>query len=293
MNTPTSNNLADAIRAGLDSRPSGRLRNASGRPAPAAVAVPLNQDAYEIAIEHVEPDPEQPRKTFDEDELEDLAASIRENGLLQPLVVYREDRSDRYRIIAGERRYRAAILAGRATVPCLEMPPDFDRALIDQFQLVENIQRADLHPLEAAVAIEAYMARHELSQREAAKRLGKPLAFVAELLAIRRLPSGLVARPGVARLPKQVLVEAGRAPATEQPRLIDAALSGASVEEVRERRSNRAPRARVVYFRERFPLQGHPPIEIRWQRHPEVVTDGDLVEALAAAARMIANRRGQ
>jgi ParB family chromosome partitioning protein len=263
----------------------------AGRATPRTIALPLDQDAYEIAIDHVEPDPQQPRKTFDDAELQNLAASIRENGLLQPIVVYRAEEPDRYRIIAGERRYRAAILAGRTTVPCLEMPAGFDRALIDQLQLVENIQRADLQPMEASIAIEAYMSRHALSQREAARRLGKPLSFVAELLAIRRIPGDLLARPGVAQLPKQVLVEIGRATDAEQPRLLNAALSGASLDDVRGKRSNRAPRVRVVYFRERFLLDGSPPIEIRWRRHPEVVTDDDLVGALAAIARIVANRR--
>lgn len=291
MTTPSTESLADSMKAGVTGRPVGRLRDMAGRGVPPTFAVPLNQDAYEIAIDHVEPDPQQPRKTFDDAELENLAASIRENGLLQPIVVYRAEVPDRYRIIAGERRYRAAILAGRTTVPCLEMPPDFDRALIDQFQLVENIQRADLHPVEASVAIEAYMTRHELSQREAAKRLGKPLSFVAELLAIRKVPSDLLAREGVPQLPKQVLVEIGRAPESEQPRLIDAALSGASLDDVRGKRSNRTPRVRVEYFRERFLLDGSPPIEIRWRRHPDVVTDDDLVGALASIARIVANRR--
>ena len=291
MTTPSTESLADSMKTGVNGRPVGRLRDMAGRGTPPTFAVPLNQDAYEIAVDHVEPDPQQPRKTFDDAELENLAASIRENGLLQPIVVYRAEEPDRYRIIAGERRYRAAILAGRTTVPCLEMPPDFDRALIDQLQLVENIQRADLHPVEASIAIEAYMSRHELSQREAAKRLGKPLSFVAELLAIRKVPGDLLAREGVAQLPKQVLVEVGRATEAEQFRLIDAALSGASLADVRGKRSNLAPRVRVVYFRERFLLDGSPPIEIRWRRHPEVVTDDDLVGALAAIARIVANRR--
>lgn len=291
MNTPSTHSLADSMKAGVNARPVGRLRDMAGRGTPPTYAVPLNQDAYEIAVDHVQPDPQQPRKSFDDAELENLAASIRENGLLQPIVVYRAEEPDRYRIIAGERRYRAAILAGKTTVPCLEMPPDFDRALIDQLQLVENIQRADLHPVEASIAIEAYMSRHELSQREAAKRLGKPLSFVAELLAIRKVPGDLLAREGVAELPKQVLVEVGRATEAEQFRLIDAALSGASLADVRGKRSNRAPRVRVVYFRERFLLDGSPPIEIRWRRHPDVVTDDDLVGALAAMARIVANRR--
>jgi ParB family chromosome partitioning protein len=291
MTTHSSNDLADSIKASLDSRPSGRLRDMRDGSVPTAIAVPLNQDAYEVAIDHVEPDPDQPRKTFDEVELRNLAASIRENGLLQPIVVYRVDGADRYRIIAGERRYRAAILAGKTSVPCLEMAPDFDRALIDQFQLVENIQRADLHPVEAAEAIEAYMARHRLSQREAARRLGKPLAFVAELLAIRKVSATLLAREGASRLPKHVLIEIGRAPEAEQTRLIDVALSGAPISQVRDRRSNRQSRPRVVYFRERFVVEGHAPIEIRMRKHPAEVSDDDLMAALAAVARVVENRR--
>ncbi len=291
MTTHSSNDLADSIKASLDSRPSGRLRDMRDGSVPSTIAVPLNQDAYEVAIDHVEPDPDQPRKTFDEDELRNLAASIHENGLLQPIVVYRVDGSDRYRIIAGERRYRAAILAGNSSVPCLEMAPDFDRALIDQFQLVENIQRADLHPVEAAEAIEAYMSRHGLSQREAARRLGKPLAFVAELLAIRKVSATLLAREGVSRLPKHVLIEIGRAPEEEQTRLVDVALSGAPISEVRDGRSNRRTRPRVEYFRERFVVEGHAPIEIRMRKHPADVSDDDLMAALAAVARVVANRR--
>jgi len=291
MNTPSIDSLANAMKAGLDDRPAGRLRDMTGRATPGAVAVPLGQDGYEIAVEHIEPDPNQPRKTFDEAELQNLADSIRENGLLQPIVVYRPGGQDRYRIIAGERRYRAAVLSGRATVPCLEMPPDFDRDLVDQLQLVENIQRADLHPVEAAQAIEAYLEKHDLSQREAARRLGKPLSFVAELLAIRKIPEKLLARDGVARLPKQVLVEVARAPQDEQARLVEQALDGSSLDEIRGRRSNRDGRARVVYFHERFLLDGQPPLEIRWMRHPDEVSDHELVEALAAVARRIAERR--
>lgn len=293
MSTSSTDSLADAMKTDFDGRPTGRLRGMLDREQPTAIAVPLSQDAYEIAIDHVEPDPQQPRKTFDDAELANLAASILENGLLQPIVVYRAEEPDRYRIIAGERRYRAAILAGKTTVPCLEMPPDFDHALVDQLQLVENIQRADLHPVEAAEAIEAYLTRHDLSQREAARRLGKPLSFVAELLAIRKIQASLLVRDGVERLPKQVLVEVGRAPESEQRRLIDAALSGSSIDEVRDRRSNRAPRSRVVYFREMFVLDGRPPIEIRWKKHPEEVSDDDLITALTAVARVIANRRGR
>jgi len=210
--------------------------------------------------------------------------------MLQPIIVYRAAGSATYRIIAGERRYRAAQRAGLAAVPCLEMPADFDRTLIDQLQLVENIQRADLRPIEAAEAIETYMARHKLSQRKAAAKLGKPLSFVAELLAIRKIPQVLLAREGVARLAKQTLVEIGRAPAGQQEQLLDQALAGLSLHQVKEKRTNRRPRERVLYFQETFGIEGQPPIEIRWKKHPEDVTGQELLEALGAVAEAIAGR---
>jgi ParB family chromosome partitioning protein len=292
MTMPSSRSLADAMRTGLEDRPAGRLRTMATTEQPAPFAVPLDQDAYDVAIDHIEPDPGQPRKSFDEDELNHLAASIRENGLLQPILVHRTEDPTKYRIIAGERRYRAARLAGLRTVPCLEMR-DFDPELIDQLQLVENIQRADLRPLEAAEAIETYIERHDLSQREAARRLGKPTAFVAELLAIRRIPAHLLARKGAGELSKQTLVEVGRAPEGQQTQLLDDALAGSSLDQIRRRRVNRESQPRVVYFNERFLLDRFPALEIRWRRHPEDVTDDDLMRALEEVARQIAARHAR
>jgi ParB/RepB/Spo0J family partition protein len=290
MSTTHSQSLAASMKAGLEGRPKGRLRNMFGQQVQQAVAVPLEQDAYQIALDHIEPDPHQPRHVFDEHELRDLAASIKENGVLQPIIVYRTDDPGRYRIVAGERRYRAAQRAGLSSIPCLELPADFDRSLIDQLQLVENIQRADLRPMEAAEAIETYISRHQLSQREAARRLGKPLSFVAELLAIRKIPQPLLSMEGVSKLPKQTLVEIGRAPMQVQTRLIEQALAGLSLDEVKRHRTNRAPRTRVLHFSEIFILERYPPIEIRWKRHPEDVIDHDLAEALAAVIRIIVRR---
>jgi len=290
MNKHSTHSLADAMKAGLDSRPTGRLSGMFDEKPATAIAVPLEQDAYEVRLEHIEPDPNQPRKSFDEEELQDLAASLKENGMLQPIIVYRANGLATYRIVAGERRFRAAQIAGLESVPCLEMPADFDRNLIDQLQLVENIQRADLRPIEAAEAIETFMERHELSQRQAARKLGKPLSFVAELLAIRKIPAALLARNGVSRMPKQKLVEIGRAPASEQGLLLDQALAGLSLHQVKEKRTNRRPRERVLYFREIFGIEGQPPIEIRWKKHPEDVTRQELLEALGAVAGAIAGR---
>jgi len=293
MSTPNPQSLADAMKNGFEGRPSNRLSSMATTEQTAPFAVPLDQDAYEVALDHIEPDPGQPRKNFDEAELNHLADSIRENGLLQPILVCRTEDGTKYRIVAGERRYRAAQLAGRRTVPCLEMPRDFDPELIDQLQLVENIQRADLQPLEAAEAIEAYIARHRLSQREAARGLGKPLSFVAELLAIRRVPADLLAHERVGELSKQTLVEIGRASASQQAQLFDQALAGSPLTQIRARRSNRESNPRVVHFNERFLLEGYPPIEIRWRRHAGEVSDDELLQALEAVARQIASRHAR
>lgn len=291
MSTPNSQSLADAMKTGFQDRPSGRLSSMASTDQPQPFAVPLDQDAYEVALDHIEPDPSQPRKNFEKDELDNLAASIRENGLLQPILVHRTEDPTKYRIIAGERRYRASRLAGLQTVPCLEMPKDFDPNLIDQLQLVENIQRADLEPLEAAEAIEAYLQRHGLTQKEAAERLGKPASFLAELLAIRRIPKALLAHEKAASLSKQTLVEIGRAEGSEQVRLFESAVSGATLDQIRSRRGNRQAPPRVVYFNERFLLDRYPPIEIRWKRHPQEVSRDELVEALQEVAKQIAGRQ--
>jgi ParB/RepB/Spo0J family partition protein len=291
MTMPSTESLAEAMRTGLNGRPADRLRTMASAERHDPHAVPLDQDAYEIAVEHIEPDPGQPRKRFDEDELRNLAASIRENGLLQPIVVVRADDPTKYRIVAGERRYRAAMIAGLRRVPCLEMSRRVDPDLIDQLQLVENLQRADLEPLEAAEAIENYIGRHGLTQREAARRLGKPLSFVAELLAIRRIPAEMLAPDNVRKLSKQTLVEIGRAPAGQQGQLMNEALTGSSLDQIRDRRVNREARTRVVYFSERFLVGGHPPVEIRWRRYPGEVSDDELLRVLEAVARQIVERR--
>ena len=92
MTTPTSQSLADAMRTGIDDRPANRLKGMATIEQPAAFAVPLDQDSYEVALDHIEPDPGQPRRSFDETELNHLAASIRENGLLQPILVCRTEK---------------------------------------------------------------------------------------------------------------------------------------------------------------------------------------------------------
>lgn len=137
----------------------------------------------EIAISLLDPDPGQPRRVFDKDGLEELAASIRQVGLLQPILV--EGVGERYRIIAGERRFRAGMMAGLKTIPCLvrQLSPR-ERSLA---ALIENLQREDLNPMESARAVRRLMDEGGYTQEEAAEMLGKSRPAVANLLRLLNL----------------------------------------------------------------------------------------------------------
>jgi len=135
-------------------------------------------------IEELKPHAKQPRKTFDDEKLEELASSIREKGIVQPLVVRRV--SDHYQIIAGERRWRAAQKAGLREIPVVIQDVSEDWAL--EMALIENIQREDLNPIEEADAYRNLMESFDLSQEEVAKRVGKNRTTVTNALRLLKLP---------------------------------------------------------------------------------------------------------
>ncbi len=135
-------------------------------------------------IDLIRPNPVQPRRRFAENELEELAASIRSQGILQPLVVRRTPAG--FELIAGERRLRAARRAGLARVPVVLREVSDDRLL--EISLVENIQRAELNPLEEAEAYHQLVHRLQLTQEEVARRVGKSRSTVANFLRLRQLP---------------------------------------------------------------------------------------------------------
>lgn len=136
-------------------------------------------------IEELRPHAEQPRKAFDDAKLAELAASIREKGIIQPLVVRRQE--DHYQIIAGERRWRAAQRAGLHEVPVVIEDVSEDWAF--ELALIENIQREDLNPIEEAEAYRRLMQGFDLTQEEVAKRVGKERSTVANALRLLRLPA--------------------------------------------------------------------------------------------------------
>lgn len=148
---------------------------------------PAGEGAREIPIELIHRNPEQPRTHFAEAELAELADSIREQGVLQPILV-RPSRQQpgEYQIVAGERRWRAAQRAGLKSVPALVRTLGDNQAF--EIAIVENVQRADLNPLEEAKAYNALMGRMQYSQEETAKVVGKSRSHVANTLRLATLP---------------------------------------------------------------------------------------------------------
>ena len=143
---------------------------------------PLEKSAYQLLpIYKVEPNPDQPRQDFDEEELQALADSIAVHGIIQPLTV-REMPNGYYQIIAGERRWRAARMANLSDVPAVIIEADDKKAM--ELALIENLQRQDLNPLEEALGYQTLMNEYGLTQEEAAGRVGKSRPSVANALRL-------------------------------------------------------------------------------------------------------------
>ena len=141
------------------------------------------EKVIEMKINDIEPDINQPRKVFDDAKLEELSASIKEHGVLQPIIVSKKD--NYYQIIAGERRWRASKKAGLKTIPVIVR--NYDEKKTREVSLIENIQRQDLNALDTAKAIKELMEEHQLTQEELAKTLGKSRSSIANTLRILTL----------------------------------------------------------------------------------------------------------
>ena len=142
-----------------------------------------------LPIHKVEPNRNQPRQDFDEEELESLSESLATHGILQPLTV-RELESGYYQIIAGERRWRAARMAGLTEVPVVVIEADDQKAM--ELALIENLQRQDLNPVEEALGYQSLMEDFGLTQESAAQRVGKSRPAVANALRLLNLPDGIL-----------------------------------------------------------------------------------------------------
>ena len=150
----------------------------------------VDENGYELVnIDDISPNREQPRRNFDEEALAELAESVKQRGVLQPLIL-QPSPPDGYVIIAGERRWRAARMAGLAKVPAIIRRPDAQEAAV--IALIENLQREDLNPVETAEGCRKLMDDHGLTQEELAAELGKPRSVIANLLRILSLPDDVL-----------------------------------------------------------------------------------------------------
>jgi ParB family chromosome partitioning protein len=143
-----------------------------------------------VSIDHLHPNPDQPRRVFDPQALEDLAASIAEKGVIQPLIVRRDSsREGHYEIVAGERRWRASQVAGLHQLPVIVR--DFSDSEVLEVAIIENIQRADLNAIDEAAAYRQLMDRFGHTQEQIATGLGKSRSHIANLLRLLTLPEGI------------------------------------------------------------------------------------------------------
>jgi ParB family chromosome partitioning protein len=184
---------------------------AEGQGPPAAA-----QGLSEIDVAQIHPNPRQPRTSFGQEELDELAASIREHGVLQPVLV-RPRAQGGYELLGGERRLRASKLAGASRVPAIVRQVD-DRQALEQ-AVVENVQRADLDPLEEAAAYRNLIDLFELTQEDTARRVGKSRVHVTNMLRLLELPEEIKAFVADGRL------QAGHARALLQFRDVDKRLA--------------------------------------------------------------------
>jgi len=140
----------------------------------------------EVELSKIVTNPDQPRSVFDQEALEELSASIKTLGLVQPITL-REIQPDKYQIISGERRYRASLLAGLKSVPAYIKKASDENMM--EMALIENIQREDLNAIEIALAFQTLIEKHDLTQEKLSERIGKKRATIANFLRILKLPA--------------------------------------------------------------------------------------------------------
>ena len=165
-------------------------------------SVTTSEQVLDVDIDLIEPNSLQPRTNFDEERLEELAQSIRANGIIQPILVRRTD-SDRYQLVAGERRWRAAQRAGLQRIPCVVRDIPEDKVL--ELALIENIQRQELNAIEEAHAYKKLIETLSLTQEMVAQRVGRDRTFITNYLRLLRLPDD------VQRLVEQEKISTGHA----------------------------------------------------------------------------------
>lgn len=233
------------------------------------------EEVQEIAVREIRPNPRQPRKEFDPDKLAELAASIREHGVVQPILVRRTDEG--YELVAGERRWRAAQEAGVEKIPAVVR--SLSGAQVLEIALIENLQREDLNPIEEAEAYRRLIEEFGLNQETLAQRLGKSRPQVSNTLRLLQLPDAVRQQVSAGRLSMgHAKVLLGLEDAAEMARVADRVVEeGLSVREV-ERVIEEAP------ARRRRPVGRKAPAE----KDAEVAAvEGQLRERLGTPVRVV------
>ncbi len=189
MNREPDRNQRKVLGKGLSALLPNRGATATAVAAPPApeTSLPENFEEFQsLPLDQIQPGEEQPRDVFDFEKMQELAQSIQANGILQPIVVYRDPASKgRYRIIAGERRWRAAGMAGLKEIPALVRTVEREKLL--ELSLIENIQREDLNPIEVANAFERLQSEHGLRHEQIAERTGKDRSTITNFLRLLKL----------------------------------------------------------------------------------------------------------
>jgi ParB family transcriptional regulator, chromosome partitioning protein len=181
--------MSSAPKRGLGRGLGALLGDAPVPTAPAAHAAPGGEVVRQIPVDRIRPNPNQPRKTFDGEALEELKASILEHGVLVPILV--RELEDGYELIAGERRWRASAAAQRTTIPAIVRPSTTVESL--EVAIIENLQREDLNALEEAAGIAQLIESHDFTQEQVAQRLGKSRPAVTNALRLLTLPEAIKA----------------------------------------------------------------------------------------------------
>jgi ParB family transcriptional regulator, chromosome partitioning protein len=236
-----------------------------------------------IALERLEPNPNQPRTEFGD--LEELVASIKEKGVLEPLLVRPSQVGGRYMIISGERRYRAAKDAGLREVPCIEMLVD-DKA-VAEIALIENLQRKDLTPFEESDGLQILVERYNYKHEDIAQKIGKSRSSVTEALTLSLIPAEIREQCQRADIgSKSLLLQVARQNSPEAMREFVGRIAkqGMTRDEARKARKNKQTRQQPFVYRFTSPNRDFI-LEVKFRR--SVVSNDELVQAIESALKDI------
>ena len=238
-----------------------------------------------IPLERLRPNPNQPRKELGD--LHDLTHSVREKGVLEPLLVRYESADDMYTIISGERRYHAAKAAGLMEVPCIEK--DADSAEMLELALIENLQRKDLNPFEEAEGLYALAEQFDYTHEEIARRIGKSRATVTESLALRAIPLAVRKKCEEQSVSsKSVLVQVARQP--NEKKMLELLHKLAQGMSRSEARAERKPAARLKPFVYVYRAPNGE-FELRLRFRKSVVLKSEIAETLRAALKALEQQK--